>query len=179
MGFIYNILETNNEINLYLRTSKHPKFYVNYMVNKNRKKLRRTVDKIEDTYIPAEDIIEFIEILKRSGANSYNNIKLSQNNNAFLVDTIVADTYHANSLMNYSDNIIVSKRNIIATSVNGNIDYTEHNVKELRYKEHDINNKAFSQIITELANNAILEAIIKSIKQYLYDAIERSERINL
>ena len=179
MGFINNILETNNEINLYLRTSKHPKFYVNYMVNKNRNKLKKTVNKIEDSFIPAEDIIEFVEILRRSGSNSYDCIKLAPNSDTFIVEAVIADRYKTIAIITYSNNIITSKRNIINTSLNGKIDYTENNLKKLEYREHDIENRTFNELIIEWNNNVILESIIGAIKKYLYDSIERSERINL
>ena len=191
-NIIKQISDINADINLNYRNSKLPKFIKNIIVSSKRKQLRKTIKKMESTtYIPVVLLSNYIEILsytyppfgryedcfKITPVNEDKGlyaaifeIKL-ENDKLLIVSLAPVDENNNQFMITYK---LASEGKVI-------VSFTDESVTSLEIKDLiNLTKTDFkSQDEYQYCRDIFCDTVIDNISKYLYDMIERSERINL
>lgn len=187
--FIREFIDVNNDINYQYRTSKYPLVIKNLILNRNRKKLKKMVNRLNKDNIPISLLREYYDmiILNYPPLGQYQHISSCKYS--------YGDQYAA--YYQFNDEQIEGTSYIVSVGLNGesNTLYANFVVEEINklgvsqnrfYKEYNEvigKNKSTNISIEEEKINDILskfvDIIIGDIKHFLMDIIERSERISL
>lgn len=189
--FFQEILQTNRDINLAYRKSKLPVFIKNILTNKQRKKLKNIIKKIEDTnYLPTELLKEYTKYVynimdQGTYKHCHQIIPYDPNepNKRYII------TFYVPVDGDNFSTIIASFTDINETGVNylcnysvinggNNFRFSEENVSILR-KEEVTPHPWKSDELNKNIKSIVCDTIIKDIVSSLMDEVERSERINL
>lgn len=190
--FIRDFIDVNNDINYQYRTSKYPLFIKNIILNINRKRLKKMINKISNDSIPIDLLKEYFDmiILNYPPLGQYqhiNSCKYSINGKGeyavyFSFKNVEIDNmeFIVQFGLNGNTNNAYGNFCVIETGKYGNRQnrfFVEYK-KFISKTNSESSMLAHDEIYKVYAQNGFVDIIVDDMKQFLLDMIERSERIN-
>lgn len=194
-NFFKEFINLNSDINLKYRESKYPKFIKNYILKRDRKKLKKIVNNLKSNSdcLSVQLLSEFYDVvydayppfgkyvLKVEGADEEGIYKISPIDKEKLLYAISyvinkKDTYNIiASFASYEKDNSSYIAKYVFRSKNNEFEFIDENIDSIKI-DHNISDMYINK---ETVRALIANSTLKLMCQYLEDIIERSERINL